>query len=506
MQNIDALIDAYIDHSIDDVQFETLCELLREDDANRQAFARRLATHSAITEWCVERSGGQLAGNLMDCTEEPGDVSALLRLLKESEDAADSVAVTIHDGADWKVPGPCKEQWRGALSYLHEHYVTPRVIGGLATAAGLLLGLVLAILLFSLADENEHFVEQAPFNVEPDVTTSPIVATLIAERDAVWESRPAKGLYARQRLTLTQGFAEIKTARGAIVNLMAPVTIEMLDCGNALRLHDGKIVGICETESSKGFMVRTALIDVIDLGTRFGVDASIADLSQVHVFEGEVQVEPQRQVTDGQAKHLVLEANQAIEISTLHGVKLLENIEPDRFVGILGINPLTSTGVGLDAGQADPNWRIVAIEGEELDTPLSLTVVDDFHHISRVENNPSSAQWIAFDTSTSEYRRSGKYTAQSTFIVPETVDLDAVHLHIQYFVDDHLTGLRINGRETNWHPDSHSSRNGSLVLDPYPTVLSHGINRISIELLNVIDTPVGFHMTFQLVHQDPPSR
>ena len=61
---IDALIDAYIDHSIDNAQFEALCGWLREDAAHRQAFARKLALHSAIAEWCVERSGTQLAGDL----------------------------------------------------------------------------------------------------------------------------------------------------------------------------------------------------------------------------------------------------------------------------------------------------------------------------------------------------------------------------------------------------------------------------------------------------------
>ncbi|MBX2852401.1 MAG: FecR domain-containing protein [Phycisphaeraceae bacterium] len=120
-----------------------------------------------------------------------------------------------------------------------------------------------------------------------------VVATLTAEHDAVWERRPGEDLYANQRFTLTQGFAEITTSDGAVAILEAPVTIELLDSGNALYLHTGKLVGICETESSTGFTVHTPHARIVDLGTEFGVTVQQGRVETV-VFDGEVVVHPAR--------------------------------------------------------------------------------------------------------------------------------------------------------------------------------------------------------------------
>ncbi|MEM9347246.1 MAG: LamG-like jellyroll fold domain-containing protein [Planctomycetota bacterium] len=137
-----------------------------------------------------------------------------------------------------------------------------------------------------------------PEDRSPIPPSDPIVATLTAEYDAVWSadsaggaSAPGSPLRAGQRLTLTQGFAEVTTTRGAIALIEAPATIEFLDNPNAIYLHSGKLVGICETPSSKGFVVRTPHMDVVDLGTEFGVTVGPNRVETV-VFDGEVEVYP----------------------------------------------------------------------------------------------------------------------------------------------------------------------------------------------------------------------
>lgn len=125
-----------------------------------------------------------------------------------------------------------------------------------------------------------------------------VVATLTDATDAAWENESGQAIelpidspIARgQHITLTQGLAEITTNQGAIAVLEAPATIELIDSPNAMRLHAGKLVGICETPRSKGFLVRTPHLDVTDLGTRFGVNASDEDATQVYVIDGEVEV------------------------------------------------------------------------------------------------------------------------------------------------------------------------------------------------------------------------
>jgi hypothetical protein len=191
-----------------------------------------------------------------------------------------------------------KQKYVAALSYVLEHTFTPKRIAMLATAAALLLGAVLAIVLLTGPDENATFVE-VPDSPAPGVqppSLSPVVATLTASQNAQWLNSaegalaPGTKLRVGDRLALTAGFAQITTARGAIAIIEAPATIELTDSDNALHLHTGKLVGICETPSSKGFLVSTPHMDITDLGTRFGVSVDPADNSIAQVFEGEVTV------------------------------------------------------------------------------------------------------------------------------------------------------------------------------------------------------------------------
>ena len=183
-------------------------------------------------------------------------------------------------------------------------------------------------------------------NNEPEKgsQTMSIVATLTGESDAVWEKRPGQDLYSGQRFTLTHGMAEITTHRGAVAILEAPSTIEFIDHENAIRLHAGKLVGICETLSSKGFVVRTAHMDITDLGTEFGVEVAGKDVTTT-VFTGEVELtvpdsEPQpltanqtaRLTADDTRQSLVIEDRLAQGFDALHRLPLVTgaHINDDR--------------------------------------------------------------------------------------------------------------------------------------------------------------------------------
>ncbi|MEM6260697.1 MAG: LamG domain-containing protein [Planctomycetota bacterium] len=126
-----------------------------------------------------------------------------------------------------------------------------------------------------------------------------VVATLTAEFDAAWDQASIEGalipgspLRAGQRFSLAQGFAEITTVRGAKVLLQAPCSFELIDSDNAIRLNDGKLVGTCETPSSKGFTVFAPGVEVIDLGTVFGVEARKDGTSTIMVMDGSVLAKP----------------------------------------------------------------------------------------------------------------------------------------------------------------------------------------------------------------------
>ncbi|MGB1126620.1 MAG: FecR domain-containing protein, partial [Phycisphaeraceae bacterium] len=296
MDKSDALIDAYLDHTIDDEQFESLCDWLREDAAHRKTFARKLAMHSAITEWCVERSGGLLADELQTAEEATA---------RQERTWIDELA-DLTDPAEQSAPADKPLTSRELIALIGfafgEALTTKAAYKAFAIAAAVLL----AVTLFFVFTGGDETPTHAPFASDntPNDPSEPgrdgpdapnPVATLTAEHDAVWslnpgESlRPGSALASDQRLTLTAGLAEITTARGAIAILEAPATIQLIN-DNALRLHAGKLVGICETDASKGFLVRTPHMDITDLGTRFAVNASSDEQTEVHVIDGEVEV------------------------------------------------------------------------------------------------------------------------------------------------------------------------------------------------------------------------
>lgn len=82
------------------------------------------------------------------------------------------------------------------------------------------------------------------------------------------------------------GTVELLTDRGARLVIEAPAMFSF-SSAQRLRLERGRLSADVPP-SAHGFTVVTATGEVVDLGTRFGVDADARDGSEVHVFEGEV--------------------------------------------------------------------------------------------------------------------------------------------------------------------------------------------------------------------------
>jgi hypothetical protein len=90
------------------------------------------------------------------------------------------------------------------------------------------------------------------------------------------------------RLALAEGLATIRFASGATVTLEAPSVLEVQSAMRC-RLIEGSVVADVP-ESAHGFTIDTEHMEVIDLGTRFGVTTTPLGQSNVFVFEGEVKV------------------------------------------------------------------------------------------------------------------------------------------------------------------------------------------------------------------------
>ncbi len=125
----------------------------------------------------------------------------------------------------------------------------------------------------------------------PDMDHSDtVVATLVYESHALWSDqvRSAGDAIEAGVLQLEVGIVRLDFLNGAAVTLQGPAEFEVISADRT-RLRRG-ILTASIPESAIGFEVETPAIDVVDLGTAFGVSVGADGETDVCVFEGEVEL------------------------------------------------------------------------------------------------------------------------------------------------------------------------------------------------------------------------
>ena len=135
-------------------------------------------------------------------------------------------------------------------------------------------------------------------NREEDSMRSPefaqlFVARLTDQNEAKWTRKSAAdlaedGWIRPGTLELIAGVAEVTFNSGARVFLEGPTVFEV-ERANRGFLLQGRLVAEVPRRAS-GFVVNTPQLNVVDLGTRFGVSVTPEGDSEVHVMEGVVEV------------------------------------------------------------------------------------------------------------------------------------------------------------------------------------------------------------------------
>lgn len=118
------------------------------------------------------------------------------------------------------------------------------------------------------------------------------VATLIQAENCKWAGSDlptaVNSKLGAGTLALVEGIATLKFTNGALVTIEAPTTLKILNAMHC-QLVEGSLTAEVP-EPAHGFTVDTSDLKVVDLGTRFGVTTGSVGNSQVHVFDGEVEV------------------------------------------------------------------------------------------------------------------------------------------------------------------------------------------------------------------------
>lgn len=129
------------------------------------------------------------------------------------------------------------------------------------------------------------------------------VATLVQAENCKWAGSDlptvVNSKLSAGTLALVEGIATLQFKNGARITIEAPTKLQILDAMHC-RLIEGSLTAEVP-EPAHGFTVDTPDLKVKDLGTRFGLTTGSAGNSQVHVFEGEVEVDG---VASGETKRL----------------------------------------------------------------------------------------------------------------------------------------------------------------------------------------------------------
>lgn len=132
--------------------------------------------------------------------------------------------------------------------------------------------------------------------------TRGVEVEVIASRDLRVSSgslSPEAGSRSRVRdLSIDEGLLNLRLANDVSIELLAPAQLRFIDPMH-VRIHSGKAT-VDVGRQGKGFILDAPQTRVVDLGTRFGVDASATGSTGVVVIEGSVELHSK----EGRVNHL----------------------------------------------------------------------------------------------------------------------------------------------------------------------------------------------------------
>lgn len=139
----------------------------------------------------------------------------------------------------------------------------------------------------------------------PSPEPTALIAHVVGAYDETGETYLAGGTVEPGRFELSKGLARLDFSSGARLSIEGPAQVEVID-GMKVILQRG-VVTATIPESAVGFIVDTPTAHVVDLGTSFGVSVSEEGLTDVCVFDGEVEVSSRDGNETGETAHLLRE-------------------------------------------------------------------------------------------------------------------------------------------------------------------------------------------------------
>lgn len=168
-----------------------------------------------------------------------------------------------------------------------------------------------------------YSIGQGQRTKEPPVVVATLVRSIACRWADASESEPVEIRHG-DRLALSEGLAELAFHNGSTVVLQGPVDLTV-ETDRRLQLRGG-IVTVTPATGLDGFTVYSDRAEVVDRGTRFGMQVDPDGSLEVHVLEGKVDVRPH-----GSPERMTqVESQQGLRVDSDQIQRV--NSSPERFV------------------------------------------------------------------------------------------------------------------------------------------------------------------------------
>lgn len=257
-------LEALLSNELSDKHAEIVEKALREDRDLREAYYDQLEIDRALSVILSGESAEEV-------TESDFCRGVLARLQSEGADNERHFSRSVLTEIIEEREGVRPIRWPDLIK-----------AGFVAAVASIALMFLLQTIIFregridsQYADRKAGFIARVE-NVE-EIEWSPRTAEIVRE----------DGWLKSGLIEIESGIAKIAFNSGATVLVEGPASLS-LETLNRAFLNSGKITAEVPKAAS-GFAINTPRLNVVDIGTRFGVEVDSAGNSEVHVMEGEVE-------------------------------------------------------------------------------------------------------------------------------------------------------------------------------------------------------------------------
>jgi hypothetical protein len=316
-----------------------------------------------------------------------------------------------------------------------------------------------------------------------------------------------------RRYALTSGLLEISYDSGAKVILQGPVTYE-IDSPAGGFLSIGRLTARLEKKSevrgqrselanqkseirNQQFAVTTPSATVTDLGTEFGVEVDQSGATWSRVFRGKVKIavrpsaDARQQQSPVEKGEIILGANQSAHVrrgedAESRLVVVREPIPPSvtftrRLPKYIPIQ-LFNTGAGLNEGDPDPHWQIVAASNDPKFKPQPAVVTSATPN-GWLANDSRRSQWISTAANVWSQPNGVVYTFRTRFELAEAPP-EGILVRGWFVVDNHIRAIRFNGREVSVPEHPHDGSYAAFHHFAISQGFVPGANTLEIEVDN----------------------